>query len=254
MSRFTAIISPGASGSVGIGFAIPSNQASKIINQLLVFGETKRGWLGVRIQVVTEEIASIEKLEKPQGALVASVSENSPAAKGGVRAGDIILEFDGKEVETMRDLPKLVAGTKVGKRVEIKIWRNKKLITKRVLLGRLESSKEYIAEKENQPSGLKGEAIQKLKISVRDINKNDISKRNLPKDTTGVVVTGIAATSPLTFLSIDDVIVELQKRKVTSVNQFSALVKDIIDSGENTLLFAIYDANNQRSYITVKLK
>jgi serine protease Do len=107
----TAIIAPGRSGSIGIGFAIPSNSASKVIEQLIEFGETKRGWLGVRIQVVTEEIAEVEKLEKPEGALVANVSEGSPAAKGGIKPGDIILEFDGKKVDTMRTLPKLVAQT-----------------------------------------------------------------------------------------------------------------------------------------------
>ena len=113
----TAIIAPGSSGSIGIGFAIPSNSASKVINQLIEFGETKRGWLGVRIQRVTKEIADINNLEKAEGALVASVAENSPAHKAGIKDGDIILEFDGKKVNTMRTLPKLVAQTKVGKSV-----------------------------------------------------------------------------------------------------------------------------------------
>ena len=109
----TAIFAPGGaiSGSAGVGFAIPSNPASLVVYQLIEFGETKRGWLGVRIQVVTKEIADVEKLEKPEGALVASVSENSPADKAGIKAGDIILEFDGKSVDTMRALPKLVSQT-----------------------------------------------------------------------------------------------------------------------------------------------
>ena len=98
----TAIL--GQSGSIGIGFAIPANAASNVIDQLVEFGETKRGWLGVRIQEVTKEIAEVEKLKKPQGALVASVGENSPADKAGVKAGDIILEFDGKKIDTMRKL------------------------------------------------------------------------------------------------------------------------------------------------------
>jgi len=136
----TAIIAPGRSGSIGIGFAIPSNSASKVVEQLIEFGETKRGWLGVRIQLVTEEIADVEQLEKPEGALVASVSEGSPAAKGGIKAGDIILEFDGKKVDTMRTLPKLVAQTEEGKRVTVKIWRNQKLISKKVLLGSSKNS------------------------------------------------------------------------------------------------------------------
>ena len=124
----TAIIAPGRSGSIGIGFAIPANPASKVIEQLIEFGETKRGWLGVRIQVVTKEIADVEKLEEVAGALVASVSVGSPADKGGIKAGDIILEFDGQKVDTMRTLPKLVAQTKVGKRVTVKVWRNQQLI------------------------------------------------------------------------------------------------------------------------------
>ena len=247
----TAIIAPGRSGSIGIGFAIPSNSAYKVIEQLIEFGETKRGWLGVRIQVVTEEIAEVEKLEKPEGALVANVSEGSPAAKGGIKPGDIILEFDGKKVDTMRTLPKLVAQTKVGKRVEVKIWRNQQLISKKVLLGRLESSKEFKAE--NKTKSDKDIIVEALKISVRDLNKNDISKRELPKNSTGVVVTKISENSPLKFVSVNDVIVELQKKKITNSNQFLKLVNDILNKGQKTLMFAIYNSKNQRSYLTVKL-
>ena len=247
----TAIIAPGRSGSIGIGFAIPSNSASKVIEQLIEFGETKRGWLGVRIQLVTEEIADVEKLEKPEGAMVANVSEGSPAAKGGIKPGDIILEFDGKKVDTMRTLPKLVAQTKVGKRVEVKIWRNQQLISKKVLLGRLESSKEFKAE--NKTESDKDIIVEALKISVRDLNKNDISKRELPKNSTGVVVTKISENSPLKFVSVNDVIVELQKKKITNSNQFLKLVNDILNKGQKTLMFAIYNSKNQRSYLTVKL-
>ena len=121
----TAIIAPGQSGSIGIGFAIPANAASNVIDQLIKFGETKRGWLGVRIQEVTKEIADVEKLKKPQGALVASVGKNSPADKAGIKAGDIILNFDGKKIDTMRTLPKVVASTEVGKSVELKFMEQK---------------------------------------------------------------------------------------------------------------------------------
>ena len=250
----TAIIAPGQSGSIGIGFAIPSNPASKVISQLIEFGETKRGWLGVRIQVVTEEIAEVEKLENPEGALVASVSENSPADKAGIKAGDIILEFDGKKIDTMRTLPKLVAQTEVGKRVILKVWRNQKLISKKVLLGRLESSKEFKAENKTEPDTSKYVRIETLKISIRDLNKDDISDRKLPKNTSGVVVTEISAGSPLMFVSVNDIIVELQKKKVRNSNQFSDLVKEIINQDEKTLYLAIYNSNNQRSYITVKIR
>ena len=250
----TAIWGPGQSGSIGIGFAIPSNSASHVISQLIEFGETKRGWLGVRIQEVTKEIAEVEKLKKPEGALVASVSENSPADKAGIKAGDIILEFDEKSVDTMRALPKLVAQTKVGKRVTVKIWRNQKLILKKVLLGRLESSKEFKAENKPEPDTSKYVKVENLKISVRDLDKNDISERKLPKNTTGVVVTEMSEGSPLIFVSVNDVIVELQKKKVINSNHFLNLIKEIIDNGEKTLYLAIYNSRNQRSYITVKLK
>ena len=116
----TAIIAPGQAGSIGIGFAIPANAASTIIDQLVKFGETRRGWLGVRIQEVTKEIAEVEKLKKAEGALVASVGENSPADKAGLKAGDIILEFDEQKIKTMRQLPKVVANTEVGKKLKLK--------------------------------------------------------------------------------------------------------------------------------------
>tara|TARA_Y100000590_G_scaffold403285_1_gene489809 strand:- start:216 stop:1640 length:1425 start_codon:yes stop_codon:yes gene_type:complete len=250
----TAIIAPGSAGSIGIGFAIPSNPASKVISQLIEYGETKRGWLGVRIQQVTKEIAEVEKLEKPSGALVASVSEKSPADKAGIKAGDIILEFDGKEVTSMRTLPKLVAQTEVGKRVMLKIWRNQKLISKKVLLGRLESSEQYKAETQAEPDTSEYLKVENLKISVRDLNKEDIIDRKLPKNTTGVVLTEIFEGSPLLFVSVNDIIVELQKQKITNSSQFLTLVNKIINKGEKTLYFAIYNSRNQRSYITVKIK
>jgi len=248
----TAIIAPGQSGSIGIGFAIPANAASNVIDQLIKFGETKRGWLGVRIQEVTKEIADVEKLKKPQGALVASVGENSPADKAGIKAGDIILNFDGKKIDTMRTLPKVVASTKVGKSVELKIWRNKKLISKRLTLGRLESSEEFKEKKTKVVK--KVEDIQKLKIAVRDVTNEDIAKRNLNKKTTGVVVTEISSRSPLNNLvNINDIIIEVQKTPVKSSSDLKRLVDNIFKKGEKTLLLTVINQNNQRRYLGVKI-
>ena len=249
----TAIIAPGQSGSIGIGFAIPANAASNVIDQLIEFGETKRGWLGVRIQEVTKEIAEVEKLKKPQGALVASVGENSPADKAGVKAGDIILEFDGKEIDTMRTLPKVVANTEVGKRVQLKIWRNKKSITKKLTLGRLESSEEF-KEKKTKIVEKKEESIKSLKISVREVNDEDISSRNLNKNTKGVVVTNIENKSPLTnVLSINDIIIEVQKTSVKNYSDLNKIVEGIFKKGEKTLLITIINKNNRRRYLGVKI-
>ena len=153
----TAIL--GRSGSIGIGFSIPSNSAKIVINQLLEFGETKRGWLGVRIQDVTKEIAEIEKLDKPRGALVASVAENSPSYKAGVKAGDIILEFNGEIIQEMKQLPIIVARTDVGKKVKVKLWRNKKEIEKIITLGRLETSEDFKVAEKKKPSKKFSEGI-----------------------------------------------------------------------------------------------
>ena len=248
----TAIIAPGQSGSIGIGFAIPANAASNVIDQLIQFGETKRGWLGVRIQEVTKEIAEVEKLKKPRGALVASVGENSPADKAGIKAGDIILNFDGKKIDTMRTLPKVVASTKVGKSVELKIWRNKKLISKRLILGRLESSEEFKDKKTKIVK--KVEDIEKLKIAVRDITDEDISSRNLSKKTEGVVITEISNRSPLNnLLSINDIIIEVQKTPIKSTSDLKRLVDNIFKKGEKTLLLTVINKNNQRRYLGVKI-
>ena len=248
----TAIIAPGQSGSIGIGFAIPSNAASNVIDQLLKFGETKRGWLGVRIQEVTKEIAEVEKLKKPEGALVASVGPNSPAEKAGIKAGDIILEFDGKKINTMKKLPNVVASTEVGKSVELKIWRNKKLISKRLTLGRLETSEEF---KESKPKIVKKDVdIQSLKIAVRDLNDQDINNRNLNKKTKGVVITEISNRSPLAnLLNVNDIILEVQKTPVKNSSDLNNIVNDIFKKGEKTLLLTIINNNNRRRYLGVKI-
>ena len=247
----TAIIAPGQSGSIGIGFAIPANAASNVIDQLIKFGETKRGWLGVRIQEVTKEIAEVEKLKKPKGALVASVGEKSPADKAGIKAGDIILKFDGKEIDTMRTLPKVVANTKVGKSVLLEIWRNKKLISKRLTLGRLESSEEF-KEKKIKPIK-KEKEIESLKIIVRDLNNEDIKKRNLQKTIKGVVILEIKNKSPLAnLLSKNDIIIEVQKNSVDTSN-LDQIVNRIIKRGEKNLLLTIINKNNQRRYLGVKI-
>ena len=248
----TAIIAPGQAGSIGIGFAIPANAASTIIEQLIKYGETRRGWLGVRIQEVTKEIAEIENLKKTKGALIASVGDKSPADKAGLKAGDIILEFDGTEIDTMRKLPKVVAGTAVGKSVELKIWRNKKLISKRLILGRLESSEEFKEKKTKVVE--KVEDIEKLKIAVREITNEDISSRNLNKKTSGVVITEISNRSPLTnLLSVNDIIIEVQKSPVKSPSDLKRLVDNFFQKGEKTLLLTVINKNNQRRYLGVKI-
>ena len=247
----TAIL--GRSGNVGIGFSIPSNSAKIVIDQLIKFGETKRGWLGVRIQDVTKEIAEVEKLDKPRGALVASVAPNSPSEKAGVKSGDIILEFNGEKIEQMKELPMIVARTEVGKKVKVKIWRNKKEITKTITLGRLETSEDFkISEKKEELP--KETLIESLKIKVRKLSDQDIKTRNLPNQTNGLVITSIEKNSPLTgSIEVNSVILEAQKKKIRNVEDLNQALKQVLNSNQKTILLVIYNSQNQKRYIGVKL-
>ncbi len=250
----TAIL--GRNGSIGIGFSIPSNSAQIVIKQLIEFGETKRGWLGVRIQDVTKEIAEVEKLDKARGALVASVAENSPSEKAGIQAGDIILEFNGEKINQMKELPAIVARTEVGKKVEVKIWRDKKEIIKNVILGRLETSDDFKISKnqETEKQNNNEEIIESLRIAVRPLSKEDIKNRNLPNQTTGLVITKIANNSPVAnSIELNSIIIEAQKKKIRSVGDLRNIANEVLNSNQKTLLLAIYNNQNQRRYIGVKL-
>ncbi len=244
----TAIL--GQSGSIGIGFSIPSNNAKIVIDQLIKYGETKRGWLGVRIQIVTKEIAEATKLDKPRGALVQSVATGSPSEKGGIKAGDIILEFDGKSINEMKELPLIVAQTKVGKTVDVKVWRNQREVIKKVKLGRLETSEDFNIKKAEGP---KTTVIEGLKITVRALTDQDIEARNLPKDTSGAVITKIENESPINYLNVNNIIIEAQKKKIKTVGDLKNIVNSALRSSDKTILIAIYNNQGQRRYIGVQL-
>ena len=244
----TAIL--GQSGSIGIGFSIPSNNAKIIIDQLIKYGETKRGWLGVRIQYVTNEIAETEKLDKPRGALVVGVADNSPSSKGGILSGDIILEFDGKLINEMKELPLIVAQTKVGKTVEVKVWRNQREVIKKIKLGRLETSEDFNIKKAEGP---KTTVIEGLKITVRALTNQDIEARDLPKNTTGAVITKIESDSPINYLNVNNIIIEAQKKKVKTPGDLKNIVNSAIKSANETIQIVIYNNQGQRRDIGVKL-
>ena len=248
----TAIL--GRNGSIGIGFSIPSNSAKTVISQLIEFGETKRGWLGVRIQYVTQEIADAEELDEPRGALVVSVAENSPSDKAGIKDGDIILEFNGEKIKQMKELPAIVAKTEVGKNVKVKVWRNKNELTKNVILGRLETSEDFNIGKKQEPVNKQTSKIESLKITVRALTKDDIKNRKLPNQTSGLVVTKIENNSPLAkSLEVNSIITHAQKKKIRSINDLIQITEDVLNSNQKTILLAIYNNQNQRRYIGVNL-
>jgi len=240
----------GRQGNIGIGFSIPSNNAKIVIDQLIKYGETKRGWLGVRIQYVTKEIADVEKLDKPRGALVVSVADGSPSGKGGIKAGDIILEFDGKLINEMKELPLIVAQTEVGKTVKVKIWRSQREVIKKIKLGRLETSEDFNLKKAEGP---KTTVIEGLKITVRPLTNKDIEIRNLPKNTTGAIITKIENDSPINYLNINNIIIEAQKKKIKTVGDLKNIVNSAMRSADKTIMIGIYNNQNQKRYIGVKL-
>ena len=244
----TAIL--GQSGSIGIGFSIPSNNAKIVIDQLIKYGETKRGWLGVRIQYVTKEIADEEKLDKPKGALVVSVAEGSPSAKGGIKAGDIILEFDGKSINEMKELPLIVAQTEVGKTVDVKVWRNKREVTKKIKLGRLETSEDFNIQNSEKSKYI---TIEGLKIKVRPIYDSDIASRKLPENTKGVLISQIDGDSPINYLNVGNIIIEADGKKIKTPGDLKNIVNAALQSSDKSIEIVIYNNQNQKRSIGVKL-
>ena len=167
----TAIISP-SGGSIGIGFAVPSKTALPVIDQLKQFGETRRGWLGVRIQQVTDEIAESLSIKPARGALVAGVDEKGPAKPAGIEPGDVIVKFDGKDIKEMRDLPRVVADTPVGKETPVVIIRKGKEETKTVTLGRLEDGEKLAAVDPKKGGSPEAPVVKKaLGIDLADAHR-----------------------------------------------------------------------------------
>ena len=169
-----------------------------------------------------------------------------------MKAGDIILEFDGEKIKEMKELPIIVARTKVGKKVKVKIWRNKKEITKNIILGRLETSEDFkVTEK---PKTSEEVVIESLKISVRELSKDDIKDRNLPNQTTGLVITNIDTKSPLAnSIEVNSIILEAQKKRIKNANDLNKTVEEVLKSNQKTILLVIYNSQNQRRYIGIKL-
>jgi serine protease Do len=249
----TAIFS-NSGGSVGIGFAIPANFAKNVIDQLIKYGETKRGWLGVRIQTVTKEIADSLGLKETIGALVTDVNKNSPADRAGLKQGDIIIEFNDQKVKTMRDLPRLVGEAEVGKAANLKIWRNKKFISKSVVLGRLEDTAEFKQKK--IPAKTKEQTLKSLGIDVRNIKDDDAKSRSKLKNKSGVIIKKIDPNGPMALLGVrpGDAIVALQNTPIKNVRDFEKKLKKQINSDSKSVLLTIIDLQNSTRYIGVKIK
>ncbi|TDJ62811.1 MAG: DegQ family serine endoprotease [Proteobacteria bacterium] len=252
----TAIFSP-TGGSVGVGFSIPSAIAERVVTQLREFGYTKRGWLGVRIQSVTDEIAESLGLDEVSGALVADVTADGPAEKSNIEAGDVILKFDGKMVEQMRDLPRIVAETEIGKPVRVEVWRKNRRRVIDVVVGELKEERPVLASAGPQGKSIEPEEaeIDSLGVSVTAITEQMREQFNVPDDVQGVLVTGVTADSGAAEKGLrpGDVIVEVNQEEVFSPGQIASKVSEAMENDRRSVLLLV-NRNGDLRFVAVRVE
>ncbi|MDJ0387433.1 DegQ family serine endoprotease [Roseomonas sp. E05] len=246
----TAIVSP-SGGSIGIGFAIPSNLAKNIVAQLRDDGRVRRGWLGVNIQQVTDEIAESLGLQgQARGALVARAQEGGPAAQAGIQNGDVILSFNGHEVQEMRSLPRIVAETKVGSTVPVTVWRNGKQETVQVTVAELPAEQQQAAAQAAPQQPRPGAAmdLSGLGMKVAPLSPETRDRFSLKEDARGVVVTEVEPGSSAAErgLSAGDLIVEVQQNRVTTPQEVQEQLARLRRQNRPTALLLIENGQGQR--------
>jgi serine protease Do len=250
----TAIISP-TGGSIGIGFAVPSNSASQVLAQLKEFGETRRGWLGVRIQTVTDEIAESLGLPETGGALVANVNGDGPAAKAGIEVGDIVLKFDGLDVTAMRQLPKLVAQTPIDKEVEIVILRKGERKTFKVKIGRLEEAAPAAGDKTPKPNEKPRKQSMLGGLSLAMMSDELRSRFDIDANVSGVVVTAVEPESLAAEkeVHVGDVIVEVTHARVKSPDELNARFGELRRLNRKTALLLVATGQGEMNFVPMPL-
>ncbi|RTL64210.1 MAG: Do family serine endopeptidase [Hyphomicrobiales bacterium] len=267
----TAIISP-TGGSIGIGFAVPSDTVVNVVDQLRQFGETRRGWLGVKVQTVTEELAETYGVKENTGALVASVTPGSPAAKAGIKDGDVILKFDGKDVSGMRGLPRMVAQTPIGKEVDVEFLRKGQKQTTKVALGRLAEDEDAPkAQGKEAPKGNKGKrnepnrdkkgaappaTVPTIGLGLAPLDDDLRAKHGLAATVKGVVVTDVDPASPAAGkgVKVGDVIVEAAQEPVASLDDINRSVDKVRSAGRNAVLLRIEDNKGETRYVAMPIQ
>ncbi|MGB6534895.1 MAG: Do family serine endopeptidase, partial [Xanthobacteraceae bacterium] len=254
----TAIISP-SGGSIGIGFAIPSDSATPVLGQLQQYGEARRGWLGVRIQEVTDELAESLGIGRARGALVAGIDGQGPAKPAGLEAGDVIISFDGHDIKEMRDLPRIVADTPVGKQVDVVVIRQGKREVHKVTVGRLkDDSKVAEADSKKETPPQHKSVVQKtLGLELSSLNTATRKKFNIRDSVKGVVVTGVdpsaASDVPDRHLEAGDVIVEVQYQPVGTPADLQKRVDELKGQGKKVAILLVSNAAGETRFVALNL-
>lgn len=248
----TAILSPNG-GSIGIGFSMASNVVSKVVKQLKEFGETRRGWLGVRIQDVTSDVAEAMGMDKAKGALVTDVPEG-PAQEAGMLAGDVILSFDGNDVEDTRSLVRTVGNTEVGKTVRVIVYREGKTETLKVTLGRREDAERKAGPAGGDDTPQEQTEKQLLGLSVGVLNDQLRGELNVPEGTNGLVILSVDETSEAweKGLRAGDVITEAGQQKLSGISDLEARIDEAKEAGRKSLLLLVR-RNGEPRFVALNL-
>lgn len=238
----TMIFSP-TGGNIGIGFAIPSNQSRQIINQLREHGHARRGWIGVSIQNVTDEVAESLGLDEASGAIVGSIVPDGPAEKAGILAGDIILSFDGESIEDVNELPRVVAGTPIDKTVKVKLLRQGSAVVVSLTTGELNPEGEVMASAE-EPGSESDVMTTDRVLGMRLSSLNAVAREQLelPDDIEGVMIAGMSRRSEAAFRGIrrGDIIVQVNQTDVDEAAEIAGIVDDAKEAGRKAVLLRIY--------------
>jgi serine protease Do len=253
----TAIYSP-SGGSIGIGFAVPSKNAVAVVDQLRQFGEMRRGWLGVRIQQVTDDIAESLGLKPTRGALVAGVDDRGPAKPAGIEPGDVIVKFDGKDIKEMKDLPRIVADTAVGKDVPVTIVRKGREETKTVKLGRLEDAeKQQVAARSDGGKDEDKSVVKKaLGLDLSNLTEELRRKFKIKESVKGVVITSVEAGSAAAEkrLNAGDVIVEVAQEPVANADAVQKRIDTLKKEGKKSALLLVANAEGELRFVALSLQ
>src|SRR3954470_2939405 len=251
----TAIISP-SGGSIGIGVAVPANTAIAVLDQLREFKEVRRGWLGVRIQQVTDDIAESLGIKPVRGALVAGIDDKGPAKPAGIEPGDVIVKFDGKDIKEMRDLPKIVGDTPIGKDVPVIVIRKGKEETKTVRLGRLEDIPQQASVKTDAPAEDKSVVQKALGLSLSNMSEELRKKHKIKDAVKGVVITAVDANSAAAEkrLNVGDVIVKVTDEEVATAADVQKRIDQLKKDGKKTALLLVANTEGDVRFVALTLQ